>query len=179
MTWTEVKTLLAADRERLTRTLGPHACCLSLHPSYLCAFLYRISNYFWQRRSFFSARLVWQMNFWLTGADISPGCEIGAGMLILAPAGTAMMGRAGRNLTVMSCSGFGGEMGSLADIGAGPGLPYLEDDIVLEPHTAVLGPIRVGNRVRVRAGVILTKEAPDDTVIEGPPPRFHKRSSAA
>lgn len=178
MTWAEMKSMSAVDRQRLASTLGPDAVWLSLHPSFLCALLYRVSHYLWLKRRHFAARLVWQLNFWLTGADISPAATIGAGLLVLAPAGTALMGRAGRNLTLMPCSGFGGEMGSDADVGAGPGLPFLGDDVVMEPHSGILGPIHVGSRVRVRAGVVLTKDVYDDAIIEGPVPRFLKRSIA-
>jgi serine O-acetyltransferase len=179
LTWGEVRSRLSADRRRLRQTVGENTPLLSLHPSYLCVALYRTSNYLWRRNHALAARLVWQTNFFLTGADISPAADLGEGLLILSPAGVSIMGRAGRNLTVMPCAGLGGEMGSLQDIGAGPGLPLLEDDIVLEPHCGVLGPVHVGSRVRVGAGVGLTKDVPDDSVIEGPAPRFPVRRSAA
>jgi acetyltransferase-like isoleucine patch superfamily enzyme len=77
------------------------------------------------------------------------------------------MGHAGRNLTVMPCAGLGGEIGRRHDAGAGPGVPFLGDDVVLEPHCGVLGPVRVGNRVRVPAGIGLTRDVPDDAILEG------------
>jgi serine O-acetyltransferase len=151
------------------------AFALSLHPSFLCVFLYRISNYLTRRGLALVARAVWQLNFLITGADISPGCNFGGGLLIVSPAGTSLMGSAGKNMTVMPCSGIGGEMGSDLDVGAGPGLPLLQDDVLLEPHAGILGPVRVGNRVRVRAGVVLTKDAPDDADVVGAAPRFIAR----
>jgi serine O-acetyltransferase len=137
--------------------------------------LYRIAHHLFRRGHTLSSRIVWQINFLVTGADISPASELGPGLLILMPAGVALMGRAGRNLTVMPCAGLGGEMGSFSDVGAGPGLPYLGDDVVLESHSGVLGPVRVGNRVRIRPHIALVHDAPDDTIAEGPPPRFFKR----
>jgi serine acetyltransferase len=175
MGWNETRARMRADYRRLAAVLQRQqgaAAMVRLHPSYICVFLYRISHYLLRGGHWLGARAVWQLNFMLTGADISPAADIGEGLLILSPAGVALMGAAGRNLTVMPCGGIGGEMGSLEDVGAGPGLPLLQDDVVLEPHGGVLGPVRVGNRVRVRAGVVLTKDAPDDSDIEGPAPRF-------
>lgn len=179
MNWADVQNRLQADRRRLLEAFGDNAGPLAFHPSFVCVWLYRVANYQWRRGRPVLARCFWQLNFLLTGADISPATEIGEGLLILSPAGVALMGTAGRNLTVMPCSGFGGEMGRPEDIGAGPGLPLLEDDVVLEPHCGILGPVRVGSRVRVGAGAILTKDVPDDTVVEGPPPRFVGRRRCA
>jgi serine O-acetyltransferase len=148
------------------------------HPSFICVLLYRISRHLLLRRHSLAARVVWQLNFLITGADVSPAAELGEGLLIMSPAGTSLMGVAGKNLTVMPCSGIGGEMGTLQDIGAGPGLPVLQDDVLLEPHAGVLGPVRVGSRVRVRAGQVLTKDAPDDSDIVGPAARLTTQKSA-
>jgi serine O-acetyltransferase len=178
LSWKETRARFHADRERLSALLQsqPGACALLfLHPSLLCALLYRISHHFFRGDHWLWARLVWQLNFLVTGADISPAADLGPGLLVLAPAGTAIMGVAGRNLTVMPCSGMGGEMGNLEDVGAGPGLPLVGDDVVLEPHSGILGPVRVGDRVRVGANVGLAKDTPDDSDVEGPQPRFIPR----
>jgi len=178
LTWREMLARIRADRERLAsllRTRTGSAFALSLHPSFLCVFLYRISNYLMCRGLGLPARAVWQLNFLITGADISPGCDFGGGLLIISPAGTSLMGAAGKNMTVLPCSGIGGEMGNDLDVGAGPGLPLLQDNVLLEPHAGILGPVRVGNGVRVRAGVVLTKDAPDEVDVVGATPRFITR----
>src|SRR4029077_20112239 len=107
--------------------------------------------------------------------DISPPAELGEGLVIMSPAGTAISGVADRNLTLMPCAGVGGEVGRWEDVGAGPGLPVLGSDVVLEPHCGVLGPIRVGHRVRLCAGVVVTRDVADDTMVEGPALRFLRR----
>jgi len=176
LTWGETVARIRADRKRLLAVLaaqpGAATKAAFFHPSFICVLLYRISSHLFRSRHYLAARIFWQLSFVITGADISPAAELGEGLLILSPAGAALMGVAGRNLTVMPCAGMGGEMGNLEDIGAGPGLPLLQDDVVLEPHAGILGPIRVGSRVRVRAGLVLTKDAPDDADIVGPEHRF-------
>ena len=145
------------------------------HPSFVCALLFRLSNHSYRAGHQRLARLVWHLNVIATGADISEPNDIGEGLLITSPPGTAITAKAGRNLTVMPCAGLGGELGRWEDVGAGPGLPVLGDDVTLEPHSGVLGPVRIGHRVRLTAGTVVTQDVPDDTIVEGPRPRFVRR----
>jgi serine acetyltransferase len=174
---------LAVDHERLVSLLatadGQPRRSAYLHPSFVCVVLYRLSNYFYRSNHRHVARAIWHLNLLLTGADISEPADLQEGLVIVNPPGVALMGKAGRNLTVMQCAGLGAELGRLEDIGAGPGCCVLGDDVLLEPHSGVLGPVRVGSRVRVGAGIALTRDVPDDTWVEGPRPRFIARKGAA
>jgi serine O-acetyltransferase len=179
LNWKQTLARLRADRERLSMFLGSLGCqnprWLILRPSFLCVFLYRVSNHFYRRDHRYTARFFWHLNVILTGADISAPNDLEGGLLVVSPPGIAIMGKAGRNLTVMPCAGLGSELGRWEDIGAGPGLPVLGDDVTLEPHSGVLGPARIGNRVRIRAGIAVTCDVSDDTLVEGPRPRIIKR----
>jgi FkbM family methyltransferase len=176
--WKQTFSRLRADRRRLVALMTHHGNkppALFFHPSFLCVLLYRISNHFFRAGHRHLARCFWHLNTLLTGADISEPADLGEGLVIVSPAGTAIMAKAGRNLTVMPCAGLGSELGRREDIGAGPGMPVLGDDVLLEPHCGVLGPVRVGHRVRVPAGMVLTKDVADDTSLQGPQPRFLRR----
>jgi serine O-acetyltransferase len=168
---------LRVDRLRLVQSLAYErpGWGIYLHPSLICVFLYRMSHHFHSGGHTLVARVIAHLNQFLTGADISPASELDEGLVIFTPPGTAIFGKAGRNLTVMPCSGLGGEIGRRDDIGAGPGLPVLGNDVILEPHCGVLGPARIGSRVRICAGVLVTRDVPDDSVAEGPRPRFMVR----
>lgn len=169
--WRGLMNTLHADHARLMEVSGlvhgmpPRS--MHLHPSFIAVALFRISHQLLPRHRLL-ARFVWHLNTFVTGADLSPSAEIGEGFVVVNPAGIAVSGKAGRNLTLMPCSGLGGELGRREDVGAGPGLPVLGDDVVIEPHAGVLGPVRVGHRVRVGGGLPLTKDAPDDVCVEGP-----------
>jgi serine O-acetyltransferase len=180
LTWRQTGARIRADKARVAAWLqsqnGRPVPAVRLHPSFVCVLLYRLSNHFYRAGHRYIARLLWHINFMVTGADISEPADLGEGLLILSPPGTAIMGTAGRNLTVMPCAGLGSDMSRDHDIGAGPGLPLLGDDVVLEPHCGVLGPTKVGNRVRVPAGLGLTQDVGDDVLICGPEPRFLRRS---
>jgi serine O-acetyltransferase len=177
--WKQTVERIRADRERLSAFQASLGCenprWLLLRPSFLCVFLHRVSHHFYCRGHQYIARFVWHLNVILTGADISAPNDLEGGLLVVSPAGIAIMGKAGRNLTVMPCAGLGSELGRWQDIGAGPGLPVLGDDVILEPHSGVLGPTRIGNRVRIGAGIAVTFDVPDDTLVEGPRPRVIKR----
>lgn len=180
LSWRETLARIRSDRERLAAMMpGYGAFPIALHPSFVCVFLYRISNHLYRAGFKFPARFFWHCNVLLTGADISEPADLGPGLVILTPAGCAIMGRAGRNLTVMPCAGLGGETGKTRDVGAGPGVPWLGDDVTLEPHCGVLGPVRVGSRVRVPAGIGLTQDVEDDMIVEGPRTRVLARKAAA
>ncbi len=171
LTWRETRARLAADRKRLTAlvadALGQTPRWIVLHPGYLCVMLYRVSHYLHGKRRRLLARFVWHLNTLLTAADISPPCRIGEGLVILHPAGIAVSGNAGRNLTIVGLTGLGSEFGRRDDVGAGPGLPVLGDDVVLETNTGVLGPVRIGNRVRVRSGCTAVRDVGDDMIVSG------------
>lgn len=178
LSWKQTRARLRADRRRLVALLESqhgHRPLLIFHPSFICVLLYRLSNHFFRAGHRYLARFFWHLNVLITGADISAPCDFGEGLVIMSPAGIAMTAKAGRNLTVMPLAGLGGELGRREDVGAGPGVPVLGDDVVLEPHCGVLGPVRVGHRVRVCAVTVVTKDVPDDTVVEGPQPRYLRR----
>jgi serine O-acetyltransferase len=175
----ETKARIRADRQRLAALVHPEAAdaahSLVIHPSFVCAVLHRISHHLYRGGHRHLARLFWHLNTLVTGADISANSDLGEGLVIVNPAGTSICAHAGRNLTVMPLSGLGSEIGRREDVGAGPGLPLLGDDVVLEPHAGVLGPVRVGHRVRVGAGVMVLRDVPDDTHVEAPAARFLRR----
>ncbi len=171
--WREVRRWIRGDRERLERLCGEKAGLL--HPGFLCVVLYRVSHYFLRSGHRYLARLVWHLNTVITGADISPPSEIGEGLVIFSPAGIAFSGKAGRNLTLMGLAGAGSELGRREDIGAGPGLPILGDDVVIEPNAGVMGPVRIGDRVRIGAITAVTRDIPDDMIVKGPPAQAVRR----
>src|SRR4029077_5620182 len=123
--WKTTISRLKADRHRLPLLLSDwhEEVGVYLHPSFICVVLYRISHHFFQTGHSVLARLIGHFNELLTGADISPASDIDEGLVVLTPPGTALYGKAGRNLTVMPCAGIGGEIGRRDDVGGGPGLP--------------------------------------------------------
>ncbi len=178
LSWAETRARLRADRARLTEMLdtdGRRPLVLALHPSALCVLLHRVSHYLFCGGHRYLARVFWHLNAVWTGADISSPSDLGPGLLIVNPVGAAVSGNAGRNLTLMPLAGLGSELGRREDIGAGPGLPVLGDDVFLEPLAGVLGPAQIGDRVRICAGAVPTHDVPEDMVVRAPAPRLMRR----
>lgn len=180
ITWKETRARLRKDRERLESMLRAQGLerrlFLFLCPSYMCVRLHRISHYLSARGWGKLARLFWHLNLQLTGADLHPESDIGGGLLIPNPAAVSFLAKAGENLTVMALAGAGGLMPDRKDIGAGPGYPVLGDDVVLAPHSGVLGPVRIGNRVRVSAGCIVSCDLADDSFVAAQPAKISRGS---
>ncbi len=179
-TWAQTRERLRADRDRLRQMSEPALAggSVYLQPAFICVLLHRLSHHNHRRGHHRLARLWWHLNTFLTGADISAPADLGPGLLIQHPMGVSISGRAGRNLTVMACAGLGSELGRREDVGAGPGLPVLGDDVWIEPHSGVMGPVRVGHRVRIGAGMPVAQDVPDDMELRPPPPRIVARAMA-
>ncbi len=172
---------LQRDRERLLAHL--QACgagrpaLLALYPPWQCVRLHRASHRQHRAGRPRLARLLWHLNLLLTGADISPHSDLGAGLLVPHPLGVCLAGRAGRDLTAGAMSGLGART-ARDEIGGGPGLPVLGDGVVLAAQAGVLGPVRIGHRARIGPGCLVTDDLPDDAVVEPSPARFTTSRSA-
>ena len=167
ITWRETRGRLAEDRRRIHAMLqakfqSPPRWLL-LQPSYLCVLLHRIAHYFWRRGGGKLARLMTQINSLVTGADIDPRSDLGGGLLIPHPVALTASGKAGKNLTMMPLSGIG-MLPRAKDVGAGPGLPWLGDDVWVGPGCGILGPVRVGSGSRIEPGT--SRDVPPNSLVE-------------
>ncbi len=181
MTWRETAERMRADHARLveylSRVRGEPVRRAWLHPAHVCVWLHRMSHHNYRNGRRWIARLIWHLNTLLTGADIAELSDLGPGLLIPSPVGVALMGRAGRNLTVLPCAGLGGEMGVSRDIGGGPGLPVVGDDVTIGPHSGVLGPVCVGDRVMLEACTGCVRDVASDHVVASPALRVFQRDA--
>jgi O-antigen/teichoic acid export membrane protein/serine acetyltransferase len=132
---------------RAGRRMGGHV----RNWGFAAATLYRVSRFFHLRGRAFLARLLWQANLVLTKADIPGRSVIGPGLLLTSPVGVIIAGEAGRGVTFGPFSGIG-TAGRL-DVGAGRGVPLVEDGGVVGARARLLGGVRVGPGERVGTGV--------------------------
>ena len=167
LSFKETRRRMKVDKERLRaccQKLGLPVKSVTLSTAYICVFLYRLSRYMYVRDHRLVARFIWQLNMFLTGADISPICDLGEGLLVVHPVAVTIVGSAGDRLTVEGLGGMGGGM-DLTDIGAGPGLPVLGDDVTMAHGSMVLGPVRLGNQVHIGSGCTVVKDVPDNAQV--------------
>ena len=57
----------------------------------------------------------------------------------------------------------------------GPGAPIIGDDVFIGVNSTVLGPIRIGDRVRIAANTAVTTDVPSDSIVIGSPARIYPR----
>jgi serine O-acetyltransferase len=167
--WRETRRRLRMDRERLGS--APR------FPAMTCAWLYRMSHACHATGRRRRARLLWLANIWLTGADITPCCEIGGGLLVPHPAGVTLHCRAGENLTVGATAGIAAP---LDESGAPVGLdrsPRLGERVRLDHHTGVFGAVKIGDGVRAQPGCVTTQSAPPGLALVPRKLRFRTREA--
>ena len=144
---------------------------LLLFPSTVALVLHRFSHLCYRKRLRSLAWLLYLANYYLTGADIAPATSIGHSCLIGHVSGTIISGRLGNNVSLFGSCGVGGGMGE-DDVGAGPGLPVIGDNVVVGFRAAILGPIRIGDNCLIGACALVMKDIPAGKVVMGSPARI-------
>src|SRR5438093_8165094 len=132
-------------------------------PGPLAIVLYRLSHRLWGRRLEFPAELLWRINYFLTGADIHPGAEIGGGLRLTHTSGV-VVGKGvkiGSNVTLLHGVTLGGSAKGWFDGVFADGFPEVGDDTEIMAGAKVLGPIKVGRGCFVGAGAVLARDLPD------------------
>lgn len=129
-----------------------------------CQLLYRVTQFCQRRRWSIPAFLLYRLNAALGHAVIGRGAEFGAGLVILHSFGIVINTevRAGRNLVLEHGVTLGAEKGQC---------PVLGDDVFIGAGAKILGPVRVGSRVKVGANAVVVHDVPDGATVVGIPAR--------
>ena len=145
---------------------------------------HRVAHRLFRARLFLLARIVNHWSRMTTAIDIHPGATIGRFFFI--DHGFVVIGETahiGDNVTIYQCVTLGG---TSPDNGvAGKRHPTICDGAIIGSGAQVLGPITVGQRSRIGANAVVTRDVPDGAVMVGiparptmvaggaaPPPRF-------
>lgn len=130
-----------------------------LYPGPKALALYRLSHFLYLRRFYFVARLVSEINRWITGIEIHPGAKIGKRLVIDHGMGivigeTAEIGN--------DCILFHGV--TLGGVKFEPikRHPSIGNNVMVGAHSVLLGPIFIGNNCKIGAQSLVTKSMPDN-----------------
>lgn len=157
-----VKARDPAPRSRMEILLYPGVWALAFH---------RVAHALFRARLFFLARVVNHFARFLTAIDIHPGATIGKNFFIDHGIGVVIGETADirDNVTIYQGVTLGGT--DPANGIAGKRHPTLLDGAIIGSGSQVLGPVTVGERARVGANAVVTKDVPAGAVMIGIPAR--------
>lgn len=166
---------LKGDIARLFSDKGTHAGRPSIgraiqravtRPGALAIVLFRASHRLWAKGWETPAELVWRISYFLTGADIHPGAEIGGGLRITHTSGLVVGkgARIGSNVTLLHEVTLGGSSRGFFEDGVVDGFPDVGDGSKIAAGAKLLGPIKIGRDCFIGANAVVAKDLPDGTV---------------
>ncbi len=142
---------------------------LTSYPGIKAVLLYRIAHFFWKLGVPFIPRYISDIARELTAIDIHPGAEIGAEFFIDHGAGVVIgeTAEVGNNVTIYSGVVLGG-----TNLEQRKRHPTLGNDIVVGTGAKILGPITIGDNVRVGANSVVVNDVPPHCVVVGVPAKI-------
>ncbi len=142
---------------------------LLTYPGVHALLTHRFSHRLWLAGWRFSARLLSFIGRTLSNVDIHPGAAIGRRFFIDHGAGVVIgeTSEIGNDVTLYHGVTLGGTSWN-----KGKRHPTLADGVVVGAGAKILGPIIVGERVRVGANSVVVKSVPADRTVVGVPGRI-------
>ncbi|HMV20591.1 MAG TPA: serine O-acetyltransferase [Rhodocyclaceae bacterium] len=170
-----IPTLLTLVREDVRCVFARDPAARSLfevaatYPGVHAIVAHRFAFRLWQAGWRFTARFLAFLARALTNVDIHPGATIGRRFFIDHGAGVVIGETAeiGNDVTLYHGVTLGGTSWN-----KGKRHPTLADGVVVGAGAKILGPIRIGERVRVGANSVVVKEVPADRTVVGVPGRI-------
>jgi len=142
---------------------------LTTYPGVHAILTHRLSHRLWQAGWRFMARFLSFLGRTLTNVDIHPGATIGRRFFIDHGAGVVIgeTAEVGDDVTLYHGVTLGGTSWN-----KGKRHPTLADGVVVGAGAKILGPISIGERVRVGANSVVVKDVPADRTVVGVPGRI-------
>ena len=140
------------------------------YPGVWALMFHRAAHWLYRGELYFVARLVNHISRLLTAIDIHPGATIGRNFFI--DHGFTVIGETaqiGDDVTIYQNVTLGGT--NPANGVAGKRHPTLENGVIIGSGAQVLGPIIVGQRARVGANSVVTRDVAEGATMVGIPAR--------
>ena len=141
-----------------------------LYPSIHALIMYRISHFLYRKEYFFLARFISQLSRFFTGIEIHPGARIGEGILIDHGMGV-VIGEAtiiGNRVTIYQ----GVTLGATGNEKQWKRHPTIGNDVVIGSGAKVLGPINIGDNVKIGANAVVLQDVPSNATAVGIPAKI-------
>lgn len=148
---------------------------LTTYPGLHALLFYRMAHKLWNWRLKWLARWVSGFARWITGIEIHPAAQIGERFFIDHGMGVVIGETAviGDDCTLYHGVTLGGTSWK-----EGKRHPTLKNRVVVGAGAKVLGPIEIGNDVRVGSNAVVIKAVPDASTVVGIPGRIVNRDKS-
>jgi len=138
--------------------------------------LHSLAQGFYKFRIPVLPRAISQLARFLTGIEIHPGAQIGAGFFIDHGMGVVIGETSiiGKNVTIfqgVTLGGTGKEQGKRH--------PTIGDNVVIGAGAKVLGNITVGDNTRIGANAVVVRDVPPNSTVVGVPGRIARQEGKA
>lgn len=145
---------------------------LTSYPGIKAVLLYRIAHFFWKIGMPYLPRYLSDITRELTGIEIHPGAEIGSEFFIDHGAGVVIGETAeiGNNVTLYAGVVLGG-----TSLEQKKRHPIIGNNVVLGTGAKLLGPIKIGDNVKIGANSVVVSDVPSNSVVVGVPGRVIAR----
>lgn len=138
--------------------------------------LYRLANWLNRKRIPFFPLVLENIERILYGAEISSSSSIGPGFQIVHSVGLVIGPNvvAGRNFRVHQNV----TIGMRERLSNGRSTPVFGDNVTVFAGAAILGPIRIGDNVKIGANAVVINDVPSNVIVGGVPAKIIKRFPA-
>lgn len=171
LSFAQTRAHIRADFARWVTWLGGGTLAQKMYwwllPSFQALVWYRLSRYLYLKGWRNTARLIFLVKLYMTRVEIPPTTSIGPGCLIAHATGVVVYGVLGERVSIFGDGGTGGGVRP-DDIGGGPGYPVVGDDVTFGYRAMVLGPVRIGNGVRLGPATLTLTDVPDGARVYAP-----------
>ncbi|MDD2376194.1 MAG: serine O-acetyltransferase [Clostridia bacterium] len=135
-----------------------------LYPGLHAVIFHRISHYLYEKKMYFLSRLLSQIMRFLTGIEIHPGAVIGKRLFIDHGMGVVIgeTSEIGDDCLIYHGSTLGG-----TGKNTGKRHPTLGNNCIVGSGSKLLGPIIIGNNVKIGANSIVLDDVEDNSTVVG------------
>lgn len=145
---------------------------LTSYPGIKAVLLYRIAHFFYELNMPFIPRYISDMARETTAIEIHPGADIGSDFFIDHGAGVVIgeTAKIGDNVTIYAGVVLGG-----TSLNQKKRHPTIGDNVVIGTGAKILGPIIVGDNVKIGANSVVIDDVPTNSVVVGVPGKIISR----
>lgn len=155
------------DRDQAARST---LSLILFYPGIHALFWYRIANFLAKRRLMFFAQLISFLTRMLTGIEIHPQAVIGKRLFIDHGSGVVIGATAivGNDVTMYHGVTLGGN-GRTID---GRRHPKVGNNVIIGAGAKLIGPVDIGDHVKIGANAVVTKNVPANKTAVGIPAKW-------